>query len=203
MTLVGTAAALGAPVTLGRVVTHPAGTIVLPPRRGVRQTAVHWWDRLWFHRARQLVLPLAGLSVISAVGTACSPALLQWPLLLVLLSPRMLFLSLAANDVHWSLFLLVGTFRLSLGDPFHFLLGRTCGSGAVDRLPGFLRRFVERSSHLQRPLVAAVVLVRPIGLYLAWAGSLGLHPRLIAALDLIGTVTYLLLLRAGASAVLG
>jgi len=162
-----------------------------------------WWDRVWFHPAREQALPLAGLSVISAVATASSPALAQWPLVLVALSPRMVFLSLAAAEVHWLPFLLIGTARLCLADPFHHRIGELCGLSAVGRLPGPIRRWVERSAHVQRPLSVVAVLLRPNGMSMAWAGSQGVPRAVALPLALASTVVYLLALRFGAIAVLG
>jgi hypothetical protein len=192
-------------------VAHPAGTVLLAagPGGGTRTSRRvgaalrDRWDRLWFHPAREQVLPLAGLSVVSALGTAAAPALLHWPLLLVALSPRLLFLTVAAAEVHWAPFLLVATARLCLADPFHHRLGQVCGASAIGRLPGPLRRWAERSASVQRPLAAVAVLVRPNGPFLAWAGSQGLSATLVHALALTGTVAYVLAVRAGAAALFG
>lgn len=188
------------------LVAHPAGDVELDPRRQLHswhRRALAAWDRLWFHEARHLVLPLAGLSAVSTVATASAPVLATWPLLLVALSPRLLFLSLAAPHAPALAFVAVATARLSLADPFHYRLGRTCASSATRRLPGFARRAFERSGHLQRPAAAVAVLLRPNGPSLAWAGSQRLPPPIVAALDLVGTLAYVLAVRAGASAWLG
>jgi hypothetical protein len=203
--------ALPAPVARPVAVVHPAGTVLLGPDLGwaarlsrrIGAALRDRWDRLWFHPAREQVLPLAGLSLISAVGTASAPALLQWPLLLVALSPRLVFLTLAAGQVHWLPFLLVATARLCVADPFHHRLGQICGASAIGRLPGPIRRWAERSVAVQRPLAAAAVLVRPNGPFLAWAGSQGLSSGVVHALALVGTVAYLLAVRAGAAALFG
>ncbi|MGH8974192.1 MAG: hypothetical protein ACRD0C_13460, partial [Acidimicrobiia bacterium] len=71
-----------------------------------------------------LVAPLLVLSVVSGAGTLGAPWLVDWPLLLVGLSPRLPFLAVAAHQVGVVPFLLVGTIRLCVGDPFHFMLGR-------------------------------------------------------------------------------
>jgi hypothetical protein len=170
---------------------------------GLRGFAQRWWDRLWFHPAREQVLPLAGLSAVSTLATASSPALLEWPLLLVALSPRLVFLSVAAAEVHWLPFLVIGTLRLCVADPFHHRIGEICGVGAVGRLPGPIRRWVERSAHVQRPLSVVAVLLRPNGVSMAWAGSQGISRAVALPVALLSTVVYLLALRAGAVAVLG
>ena len=200
-----------APVVRSVAVVHPAGTVLLDaPAPIAARLAGRVADAVraraaavWHHPARAQVVPLAGLSVVSMVGTAASPALLHWPLLLVVLSPRLLFLTMAATEVHWVPFLLVATARLCLADPFHHRLGQVCGASAVKRLPGPLRRLAERSTTLQRPLAAVAVVVRPNGPILAWAGSQGLSIRVVQALAVAGTLAYLVALRAGAAAVFG
>lgn len=188
------------------LVAHPAGPAEFDTRRFLHpwhRRALLAWDRIWFHEARHLVLPLAGLSTVSTVATVSAPVLTSWPLLLVALSPRLLFLSLAAPHAPAIAFVAVATARLSLADPFHYRLGRTCASSATRRLPRFARRALERSAHLQRPAAALAVLLRPNGPSLAWAGSQRLSPPLVTALDLVGTLAYVLAVRAGASAWLG
>lgn len=188
------------------LIAHPAGAVELDTRRHLhpwQRRILQGWDRVWLHEARHLVLPLAGLSAVSTVATASAPILTAWPLLLVALSPRLLFLSLAAPHAPAIAFVAVATARLSLADPFHYRLGRTCATSATRRLPGFARRALERSAHLQRPAAAVAVLLRPNGPSLAWAGSQRLPPPLVAALDLAGTLAYVFAVRAGASAWLG
>jgi hypothetical protein len=190
---------------------HPAGTVLLGADLGwgsragrtISALAQDRWNRLWCHPAREQVLPLAGLSLVSMVGTASAPALLHWPLLLVALSPRLVFLTMAAADVHWLPFLVVATARLCVADPFHHRLGQVCGASAIGRLPGPLRRLTQRSATVQRPIAAVAVFFRPNGAILAWAGSQGLSAVLVHALAIAGTVAYVLAVRAGATALLG
>ena len=111
------------------------------------------------HEARKLVLPLAILTVISTVGTAAAPTLAaDQPLVLVALSPRLSFLTLAAGKVGLVPFFVVGMIRLCLADPFHFALGRRHGAGAVERLPGRVGRVamkVRRIASRSIPLLAS------------------------------------------------
>ena len=188
------------------LIAHPAGEVTLDSRRHLRpwhRRILQGWDRIWFHEARHLVLPLEGLSAVSTAATVSAPVLTAWPLLLVALSPRLLFLSLAAPHAPAIAFVAVATARLSLADPFHYRLGRSCATSATRRLPAFARRALERSAHLQRPAAAVAVLLRPNGPSLAWAGSQRLAPPLVAALDLAGTLAYVVAVRAGASAWFG
>jgi hypothetical protein len=173
--------------------------------------------RLAAHRRTlDLVVPLAVLSLVSATGTLAAPALRGNPLLLMALSPRLPFLVLAARRIGPVPFVVVGTARLCLADPFHFRLGRRLGrsagggaasGGAAEGARGRFaaiagcrwvtgivggRWFARLAGHrLARPASGAAVLVRPNGRNLALAGAVGLRAGLVAALDLSGTVLYL------------
>jgi hypothetical protein len=150
--------------------------------------------RLAAHRRTlDIVVPLAMLSLVSATGTLAAPALRGNPVLLMALSPRLPFLVLAARRIGPVPFVVVGTARLCLADPFHFRLGRRLGrsaGGGSARVGG--RWFARLAGHrLARPASGAAVLVRPNGRNLALAGAVGLRAGLVAALDLSGTVLYL------------
>ena len=139
-------------------------------------------------QAIDLVVPLAVLSFVSTIGTLSAPALGAKPLLLMAMSPRLPFLVLAAPRVGLFSFLLVGTLRLCLADPFHFRIGRRLmspgrGGGRLSaRIVG--HRFA-------RPASAAAVILRPNGRHLALAGAVGLRASVVIPLDLAGTVLYL------------
>jgi len=153
--------------------------------------------RVTAHRpSLDLVLPLAVLSVVSAAGTVAAPLLRGNPLLLIVLSPRLPFLLLAAPRIGLAPFVVIGTARLCLADPFHFRLGRrltktTGRSGG--RIGG--RWFTRLAGHrLARPASGVAVAVRPNGRNLALAGAIGLRARSVAILDLSGTALYLVAL---------
>ncbi len=145
--------------------------------------------------ALRLVAPLLALSAVSGAGTLGAPWLADWPLLLVGLSPRLPFLAVAAHHVGPVPFLVVGTFRLCAGDPFHFLLGRRLAGAAPDQAPRRWARFVHRPN--SRRAAAVAVLVRPIGRHLALAGATGVPGPVVVLLDLAGTLAYLAAVRAG------
>ncbi|MEW6474023.1 MAG: hypothetical protein AB1679_17365 [Actinomycetota bacterium] len=134
------------------------------------------------------VLILGLLSLVSVAGTLAAPALLGEPLLLMALSPRLPFLALAAPRVGLIPFVVVGTMRLCLADPFHFRLGRRLASSCRHRGRLGARLVGHRFA---RPASAAAVVLRPNGRHLALAGAVGLRAPLVAALDLAGTVLYL------------
>lgn len=136
-----------------------------------------------------VVLPLAILSLVSAGGTLAAPVLHgRNPLLLVALSPRLPFLLLAVPHVGFIPFVLIGTMRLCLADPFHFRFGRSLGQSRQGK-----GRLAPRlvGHRWARPATAAAVVLRPNGRHLALAGAVGLPTWVVVALDVVGTVAYL------------
>ena len=142
----------------------------------------------------RLTVPLAALTAVSVIGTALAPLLGESPLLLMGLSPRLPFLAVAAPEVGLVPFLLLGTIRLCLADPFHYALGRRVGDAAVTRLPsGRLGRLLQRLADARpgRVGVGVAVLVRPNGRHLALAGATRVPRALVGVLSLVGTASYL------------
>ena len=191
---------------------NPAAGVLAPaPGRltAARIRLLEAADRIRFFLAGRLavycptidvVLPLAILSLVSAGGTLAAPVLQAHnPLLLMALSPRLPFLLLAVPHVGFVPFVAIGTARLCLADPFHFRFGRRLGRLRHDggRLG---RRLV--GHRLARPATAVAVVLRPNGRHLALAGAVGLHPWTVIALDLAGTVLYLVALHGGATGLL-
>jgi hypothetical protein len=143
------------------------------------------------HEARRLLVPLAVLTVISSLGTVAAPGLTGRPLLLVALSPRLAFLTMAAPKVGLLPFLAVGMFRLCLADPFHFVLGRRHGTAALDRLPA--KRWLNAVRNLAGRSVPLLVFLRPSGTNLAIAGASRSRVLQVVAADLVGTFVSLVL----------
>ena len=150
------------------------------------------------HEARRLLLPLAALTILSTAGTAAAPTLTHQPLVLMALSPRIAFLTHAANNTSFVPFLIVGLVRLCLADPFHFALGRRHGTKALDRFGRF--KLVERIRNLTRHGVPVLVFLRPNGTNLAIAGASSTNRLHIALADVAGTLAYLLLIRLAGTA---
>jgi hypothetical protein len=168
----------------------------------VRRTALRARARmLATHEARRLLLPLAALTLLSTAGTAAAPTLAHdQPLVLMALSPRLAFLTLAANNTSFVPFLAVGLVRLCLADPFHFALGRRHGTNALDRLARFT--LIRRIRDLTRHGVPLLVFFRPNGTYLAIAGASPTNRLHVAVADVAGTLAYLLLIRLAGTALL-
>lgn len=184
----------------GVLVPAPGRLISLRIRRAETADRIRFFlaGRVAAHRpSLDLVLPLAVLSVISAAGTVAAPLLRGNPLLLVVLSPRLPFLLLAAPRIGLGPFVVVGTARLCLADPFHFRLGRRlAATGGPDNAPRVGGRWFARLAghRLARPASGIAVAVRPNGRNLALAGAVGLRARMVAALDGAGTALYLIAL---------
>lgn len=164
------------------------------------------------HPARRYFLGLAAISAISGTATAASPFLLtRAPMMLALLAPRLTFLSLAASQTPLPVFLVLGLARLALTDPLHYAIGRTVEADRgrrsawprpIQRAAVVTRRLRGRFGVAARPACCIAILLRPNGLNLMWAGSLRLPKLLVGALDVIGTVGYLLVVHTGASALM-
>ena len=165
--------------------------ISAPDTRGV----VAKMRALLTHEARRFLLPLAVLTVISTAGTAAAPSLSDQPLVLVALSPRLTFLTLAADKVALVPFLAVGLIRLCLADPFHFALGRRHGAGAMKRIPTWLRSMAGRS-------IPLLVFLRPNGTNLAIAGASPTNRLHVALADVVGTAAYLVIIHTAGTAIL-
>ena len=136
-----------------------------------------------------LALPIVAMSGISIAGTVLTPLLLDHPILLMLLSPRVLFMGLAAGSMGVIPFIVLATLRLSIIDPFHFLLGRRHGPKAVARL-GRIGRWMAKPNRHHRTVALLLLTVRPIGRHLMWAGSQGVRMRWVAIIDILSTVVY-------------
>ncbi len=152
------------------------------------------------HEARKLLLPLAVLTLVSSVGTLAAPGLTNRPLLLVALSPRLSFLALAAPKVGLLPFLVVAGIRLCLADPFHFVLGRRHGAGAVDRLQRW--RGLRTLTVIAGVSVPLLVFLRPNGTNLAIAGASRGRILPVAMADLVGTIVYLVIVHGVGASVL-
>jgi membrane protein DedA with SNARE-associated domain len=151
--------------------------------------------------------PLVLLTVLSWVGTLATPALAGTaPLALLLLCPTTPTMVLAAASNPLWLFVLVGTFRLAVADPFNFMVGRLWGRQAIEwssqrsRIARVVWRVTERAMSRCGLLVVAI---HPAGSVMVLAGATGMSAGLVAAADLIGTVVYLILLKIAAPFAVG
>jgi len=147
----------------------------------------------WKIKTRWILGAWALLSAVSALGTALTPALLAFPIVLVAFTPRLPFLVLAATTANPVLFFGVAVPRMLVADPIHIALGRRYGGRFVPRR---CRRVMDRLGLLG-------VAIRPTSKVLAAAGACKLRTSRVLTADVLGTVGLLATIYVGASSVLG
>ena len=151
-------------------------------------------------RAVALVgLPLAVLVVVSYVGDALAPSLVDThPALLIALNARNRNLVLASNYIDARTFYGIGFFRLLLSDPLFFLLGYWYGDAAVRWMERrtktwgqILRQFEQWFSKAAYP----IVFIAPNNIFCLFAGASGMPVAAFLALNISGTIFRLWLVR--------
>lgn len=166
-------------------------------------------------QSRRHGLWIAAWSVVGWVGTALAPFLTASPLILMLLSPRALFVALASDSASLVPFVLLGTLRLSVTDASYYIIGRKFPRGAdeapstapVSRMRARMRRLTFETDRLcrwfcARPrLAAAFLFVRPNGKYLGVAGAYGVRPWVAGLSATAGTAAFLAAMHVGVSAI--
>lgn len=178
--------------------------IVTVPTRRAPSRAVEWIRRAGAHGAW-----IAVWSVLSWVGTASAPALLDKPFLLMLLAPRAAFIVLAAPHIGLVLFVLAGTFRLAVTDASWFIVGRRFPPRSTDKPRRWSMPWAEWAMRTAgrlcaNPFFASMVLFfRPNGKYLGVAGAKNVSPLLAGVASISGTVLYLIAMHEGAAILLG
>ena len=147
----------------------------------------------WRVKTRWILGAWAGLSAFSALGTALTPTLLAFPMLLVAFTPRLPFLILAATAANPVLFFGVAVPRMLVGDPIHIALGRRYGGRFV---PHRARRIMLRLGLLG-------VALRPTSKVLAAAGACKLRTSRVLTADAVGTLGLLASIYVGTTSVVG
>jgi membrane protein DedA with SNARE-associated domain len=148
-------------------------------------------------RLTLLVVPMVIVAIASYIGDALSPTLLvEAPLLLVALVPRNRVLVLAAPQLAFVPFFVVGMVRLALTDPLYYLFGRWYGDRAIawaEHHSGAPRtvRAIERWF---RRLAYPVVLVAPNSLVCVLAGATGMSVPGFLIANLGGTALRMVLI---------
>jgi len=147
-------------------------------------------------RLALLVAPMVVVAIASTLGDALSPTLVvEAPLLLVALVPRNRFLVLAAPQLAFWPFFVVGMVRLALTDPLFYLFGRRYGDAAIRwtrrraGAPGAVRalgRWFRRAAY---PVVA----VAPNNIVCVLAGASGMSVAGFLVANLGGTAARMIL----------
>ena len=147
-----------------------------------------------------IIIPLVAFTALGWISLAMSPWLISWPLLLIALNPRMVFLLLVAPKLGFAEFTLVATLRLCLADPFSYMLGVRYGGKIRDRVErSRLRNWLLRVTPVEKTACSVAIWLRPSQSILAWAGSLRVSPKYIAVADVITTFVYVVLIYKGMS----
>lgn len=149
-------------------------------------------------------------SIVGWVGTALAPVLADKPFILMMLSPRALFVALAADSVSLVPFVLLGTLRLSVTDASYYVIGRklpreitVSSSRPAGRIKALIRSVASRGDRLcrwfcARPrLAGAFLFFRPNGKYLGVAGAYGVNRWLAALSATLGTAVFLTAMHVG------
>ncbi len=154
-----------------------------------------------------LIAGVVGLYILGFATTALTSKLLQQGdfLPLIALSPRYRNYIVGAPRIDLVPYLVVGVLRLLVSDPLYFLVGRYFGDGAIrwfERLMGGpngggkLVTTTERWFHSKDGKVAIVLSAFFAGpLVCILAGSAKMNPKRFFALDAVGTVVIVLVLR--------
>lgn len=148
----------------------------------------HGADR---RRLALLTVPIAVLSLAGLAAMAFTPILVRdAPLLLLALESRNRYLLLVAARVDLVPFVVVGTLRRLLSDPFFYLLGRWYGEHGVDwaRRRTGAGAWTQSVTRLFGRLAVPAVLLFPGALVCVLAGATGMPPRRFLALNVTGSV---------------
>ena len=160
------------------------------------------------HRRRLLLLlvPIIVVGVLGTIADWLAPSLIvHHPLLEIAFNPKIRYLALAAGRIPAPVWFGVAFGRLVAVDPFWYLLGRWYGEDAVRWIDRRFRggralRLIERwFSRASWP----IVLVAPDGVICLLAGATGMSAPTFVALDFLGTVARLVLIRLLADALAG
>lgn len=151
------------------------------------------------HTLKLLVAPVIFLVICSNVANVLWPTLHDThPLLLIALSSINRYLILVSDQLDPVSYYAVGTMRLLVSDPLFFLLGYWYGDRALQwmdtRAPSYgpmLRRFQTLFGKAAWPLV----LIAPNNFVSLFAGAAGMRIWLFFAVNLVGTVGRLYLIR--------
>lgn len=151
------------------------------------------------HTLKLLIIPVVALMVCTQVANAMWATLYEdHPLLLIALSSINRYLILVSDQLDaWSYYL-VGTARLIVSDPLFFLLGYWYGDKALE--------WMEAKSPSYGPMLRTgqtwfgkaawpLVLIAPNNWICLFAGAAGMRVMTFFALNLIGTVGRLYLIR--------
>jgi membrane protein DedA with SNARE-associated domain len=137
--------------------------------------------------------------VASYIADALWPDLVtNNPLLLIGLSAKNRYLVLVVNHVSTLWFFVIGTLRLLLPDPFFFALGWFYGEAALtwmERRTPTTGRYMRTIEGWFGKWGAPLVVLFPNNYMCLIAGAAKMHPVKFAALNIVGTISRLLMIQ--------
>ena len=146
-----------------------------------------------------LLIPIVAFSVAGTATNIAAPALINdHPLVVIFFNPINRYLILASTRVELWEFFAVAFFRLILTDPLYFLLGRWYGTGALDWIEEktgnsgtipFVKKWFAKAGPV-------IVFAAPNAYVCLLAGASRMNLRLFIALNVVGTITRLILIKA-------
>ncbi len=147
-------------------------------------------------RVRTLLWPIVAFTVLGVVGTALTPPLAaRHPLLLIAMEARDRNL-LLARHVGVAVFLVVGSLRRLISDPFFYLLGRYHGRVGVAWLQRHGGgRVVAATVRAFRRAAYPMLVVFPGAVVCTLAGDAGVPPAAFGTIVVIRTIVVVLMIR--------
>lgn len=149
-------------------------------------------------RLTLLLVPIVTFQIAGTVVNLAGPALIKdHPLVVIFFNPINRYLILAAPNVEAWEFFAVGFIRLVLTDPLFFMLGHWFGHGALDWIEEktgntgmvpFIKKWFAKAG-------AAIVFLAPNAYVCVLAGASGMRIRLFVALNALGTLSRLVLIK--------
>jgi membrane protein DedA with SNARE-associated domain len=163
------------------------------------QTSPHGRPRPSRRQLTLVSIPIIGLIVLSNVGDALAPQLVNsHPLQLLAMNARNRNLILVTNNLDALSYYLVGTLRLLLADPLFFLLGHWYGDAAIRWAEERTKTFGQTLRQMERWFAKAaypVVFIAPNQYICLFAGAAGMSVTGFFVANISGTIVRLYLIR--------
>lgn len=151
------------------------------------------------HTLKLLAVPIVGLIVLSNVGDALAPELVNsHPLQLLAMNARNRNLILVTNQLDAVSYYLVGTLRLLVSDPLFFLIGYWYGDAALDWMEQRTKTFGKTLRQWESWFGKAaypIVFIAPNQYICLFAGAAGMSVAGFFTANIAGTIVRLYLIR--------
>jgi membrane protein DedA with SNARE-associated domain len=151
------------------------------------------------HTLKILAVPIVGLIVLSNVGDALAPQLVNsHPLQLIAMNARNRNLILVTNQLDAASYYIVGTLRLLVADPLFFLVGYWYGDRALDWMEQRTKSFGRTLRQWERWFGKAaypLVFIAPNQYICLFAGAAGMSVAGFFVANISGTIVRLYLIR--------